>query len=462
MSELILARWQFGLTSAYHFLFVPLTLGLSMLVAIMETIYVRSGNETYKKMAQFWGKLFVINFSMGVVTGIVMVFQFGMNWSEYSRFVGDIFGVPLAIEALLAFFLESTFLGIWIFGWEKVSKKVHLLSIWLVAIASNLSSLWILTANSFMQNPVAYTLTETRAEMTNFLELLTNPYVWHQFPHVILSGFTTGAFFILGISAYHLLRKNNLEFFRNSFKVGAVFGLISVLLVAGVGHKQGQFLIETQPMKMAAAEALWETADPAPFAVVALIDEKKQENTWEIALPGMTSFLAYNKFAGEVKGMKDLQLEQEARYGPGNYIPPVKTVYWSFRFMVGAGSLMVLLALVAFIRSRSGRPETAAGFLKILPWAIALPYIANISGWMMAEIGRQPWIVYGLQKVEQAISPNVSAGAVLTTLIGFTLVYGLLAVADAYLLVKYAKLGPEGIDIGKQPVVSGEEVSLWT
>lgn len=462
MSELILARWQFGLTSAYHFLFVPLTLGLSMLVAIMETIYVSSGNETYKKMAQFWGKLFVINFSMGVVTGIVMVFQFGMNWSEYSRFVGDIFGVPLAIEALLAFFLESTFLGIWIFGWEKVSKKVHLLSIWLVAIASNLSSLWILTANSFMQNPVAYTLTETRAEMTNFLELLTNPYVWHQFPHVILSGFTTGAFFILGISAYHLLRKNNLEFFRNSFKVGAVFGLISVLLVAGVGHKQGQFLIETQPMKMAAAEALWETADPAPFAVVALIDEKKQENTWEIALPGMTSFLAYNKFAGEVKGLKDLQLEQEARYGPGNYIPPVKTVYWSFRFMVGAGSLMVLLALVAFIRSRSGRPETAAGFLKILPWAIALPYIANISGWMMAEIGRQPWIVYGLQKVEQAISPNVSAGAVLTTLIGFTLVYGLLAVADAYLLVKYAKLGPEGIDIGKQPVVSGEEVSLWT
>lgn len=462
MSELILARWQFGLTSAYHFLFVPLTLGLSMLVAIMETIYVRSGNETYKKMAQFWGKLFVINFSMGVVTGIVMVFQFGMNWSEYSRFVGDIFGVPLAIEALLAFFLESTFLGIWIFGWEKVSKKVHLLSIWLVAIASNLSSLWILTANSFMQNPVAYTLTETRAEMTNFLELLTNPYVWHQFPHVILSGFTTGAFFILGISAYHLLRKNNLEFFRNSFKVGAVFGLISVLLVAGVGHKQGQFLIETQPMKMAAAEALWETADPAPFAVVALIDEKKQENTWEIALPGMTSFLAYNKFAGEVKGLKDLQLEQEARYGPGNYIPPVKTVYWSFRFMVGAGSLMVLLALVAFIRSRSGRPEAAGGFLKILPWAIALPYIANISGWMMAEIGRQPWIVYGLQKVEQAISPNVSAGAVLTTLIGFTLVYGLLAVADAYLLVKYAKLGPEGIDIGKQPVVSGEEVSLWT
>jgi cytochrome d ubiquinol oxidase subunit I len=462
MSELILARWQFGLTSAYHFLFVPLTLGLSMLVAIMETIYVKSGNETYKKMAQFWGKLFVINFSMGVVTGIVMVFQFGMNWSEYSRFVGDIFGVPLAIEALLAFFLESTFLGIWIFGWEKVSKKVHLLSIWLVAIASNLSSLWILTANSFMQNPVAYTLTETRAEMTNFFELLTNPYVWHQFPHVVLAGFTTGAFFVLGISAYHLLKKKDLEFFRNSFKVGAVFGLISVLLVAGIGHKQGQFLIETQPMKMAAAEALWETADPAPFAVVAGIDQQNRENKWEIALPGVTSFLAYNKFSGEVKGLNDLQLQQEAMYGPGDYVPPVKTVFWSFRFMVGAGSLMVLLALIALMRAWSGKPEAATGLLKILPWAIALPYIANLCGWVMAEMGRQPWIVYGLQKVEQAISPNVSTGAVLTTLIGFTLVYGLLAVADAYLLVKYAKLGPEGIDIGKQPVVSGEEVSLWT
>lgn len=462
MSELILARWQFGLTSAYHFLFVPLTLGLSFLVAIMETIYVRTNNETYKKMAQFWGKLFVINFVMGVVTGIVMVFQFGMNWSEYSRFVGDIFGVPLAIEALLAFFLESTFLGVWIFGWDKVSKKVHLLSIWLVAIASNLSSLWILTANSFMQNPVAYVLTGTRAEMTNFLELLTNPYVWHQFPHVVLGGFTTGAFFVLGVSAYHLLRKSNLEFFGRSFKIAAVFGLISVLLVAGIGHKQGQFLIETQPMKMAAAEALWETADPAPFAVMALIDEQNQQNTWEISLPGVTSFMAYHKFSGEVKGLKDLQAEAEATYGPGNYIPPVKPVYWSFRLMVLSGMIMVLLALLSFIRSRSGSLENATGLLKILPWAIALPYIANLCGWIVAEMGRQPWIVYGLQTLEQAISPNVSAGAVLVTLIGFTLVYGLLAIADAYLLVKYAKLGPEGIDIGKQPAVSGEEVSLWT
>ncbi|HHW06450.1 MAG TPA: cytochrome ubiquinol oxidase subunit I [Clostridia bacterium] len=462
MTELILARWQFGLTSAYHFLFVPLTLGLSLLTAIMETIYVRTNDETYKKMAQFWGKLFVINFALGVVTGIVMVFQFGMNWSEYSRFVGDIFGVPLAIEALLAFFLESTFLGIWIFGWDKVSKKVHCLSIWLVAIASNLSSLWILIANSFMQNPVAYVLTGTRAEMTNFLELLTNPYVWHQFPHVVTAGFTTGSFFVLGVSAYHLARKSNLDFFRKSFRIAAVFGLISVLLVAVIGHTQGQFLVRTQPMKMAAAEALWETADPAPFNIVAGINQAQQKNNWEISLPAMTSFMAFNKFSGEIKGLKDLQAEAEAKYGPGDYIPPVKPVFWSFRLMVLSGGLMILLAIAAFFRSRSGQPENSRGLLKVLPWAIALPYIANTAGWVVAEMGRQPWIVYGLQKLDQAISPNVSAGAVLLTLSVFTVVIGLLVIADAYLLVKYAKLGPEGIDIGKRPSVPAEEVSLWT
>lgn len=462
MSEVLLARWQFGLTSAYHFLFVPLTLGLAILVAIMETLYVRTGNEMYKKMTKFWGKLFVINFVMGVVTGIVMVFQFGMNWSEYSRFVGDIFGVPLAIEALLAFFLESTFLGIWIFGWNKVSKKVHLLSIWLVAIASSLSSLWILIANSFMQNPVGYVLTETRAEMANFGELLTNPYVWNQFPHVVLGGFTTGAFFVIGISAYHLLRKNNLEFFRKSFQIGAIFGLISILLVTGIGHKYGQFLMKTQPMKMAAAEALWETADPAPFALVAGIDQDNGQNKWELALPGVTSFLAYNKFSGEVKGINDLQKEQEALHGPGDYRPPVKAVFWSFRLMVGAGSLMVLLALLSTLSLRSTGLQNNPLLLRALTWAMALPFMANTSGWVMAEMGRQPWIVYGLQRVEQGVSPNVSPGAIITTLVGFSLVYGLLIIADIYLLAKYAKLGPEGIDLHRETLPTGEEVSLWT
>ncbi|MGB4505139.1 MAG: cytochrome ubiquinol oxidase subunit I, partial [Syntrophaceticus sp.] len=224
MNELLLARWQFGLTSAYHFLFVPLTLGLSLIVAVMQTIYVRTGNETYKKMTKFWGNLFLINFAVGVVTGIVLVFQFGMNWSGYSRFIGDIVGVPLAIEALLAFFLESVFLGVWYFGWDKVSKNIHLLSIWLVAIASNLSALWILTANSFMQNPVSYVLTETKVELANFGGLLTNSYLWHQFPHVVLGGFCTGAFFVLGVSAYHLLRKKDTDFFKKSFQIGVILG----------------------------------------------------------------------------------------------------------------------------------------------------------------------------------------------------------------------------------------------
>ncbi|CFX01184.1 Cytochrome d ubiquinol oxidase, subunit I [Syntrophomonas zehnderi OL-4] len=462
MSELLLARWQFGLTSAYHFLFVPLTLGLSLLVAIMETAYVRTGNDTYKKMTKFWGKLFVINFAMGVVTGIVLVFQFGMNWSEYSRFVGDIFGVPLAIEALLAFFLESTFLGIWIFGWDKISKKIHLMSIWLVAIASSISSLWILTANSFMQNPVSYRLTETKAELVNFGGLLTNSYLWHQFPHVLLGGFCTGAFFVLGVSAYHLLRKNDAAFFKKSFQIGIIIGLISVLGVVGLGHVQGQYLVKNKPLKMAAAEALWETADPAPFAIVASIDQEKRENSWEISIPAFTSFMAYNSFSGEVKGLRDLQAEYEAAYGPGDYLPPVTPVFWSFRLMVGAGSLMALLALLGIFAHFRGRLDDRTFLLRAFTWAIPLPFLANLFGWIVTEMGRQPWIVYGLQTVNDAVSPNVSAGEIWVTLIGFTVIYSLLALADLYLLTKYAKLGPIEIDISKDIQVPGEEVSLWT
>ncbi|MFZ5753896.1 MAG: cytochrome ubiquinol oxidase subunit I [Bacillota bacterium] len=461
MSELLLARWQFGVTTVYHFLFVPLTLGLSILVAIMETIYVKTGNETYKKMAQFWGKLFLINFAMGVVTGIVQEFQFGMNWSGYSRFVGDIFGAPLAVEALAAFFIESTFIGLWIFGWDKLSKVQHAAAIWLVAFATNLSAFWILVANSFMQQPVGYVLKNGRAEMTDFFALLTNPHVLYQFPHTVLSGFATAAFFVMGISAYHLLRKNYLDFFRRSFRLGLIMGVISILLVTTVGHFQGQHLVNSQPMKMAAAEAHWESADPAPLALVAFIDEKAQANSFEIKIPKLLSFLSYNTFSGEVKGIKEIQAEYEAKYGPGNYIPPVTPVFWSFRIMVGAGVLMILLALYGLYLTRKGQLEEKAWFLKAMLWAIPLPYIANTSGWLVAEIGRQPWIVQGLQKVEEAISPSVSAGAVLTTLVGFTVLYGALAVADVYLLTKYAKQGPEET-ITPKSVGTSKEVSLWT
>lgn len=316
LDQLLLARWQFAITTVYHFLFVPLTLGLSILVALMHTQYYRTNNEKYKKMTKFWGKLFLINFAMGVATGIVQEFQFGMNWSEYSRFVGDIFGAPLAIEALAAFFIESTFLGIWIFGWDKLSKKVHLASIWLVAFASNLSAFWILTANSFMQNPQGFVVNNGRAEMVDFGALLTNPYLWHQFPHVVTAGLTTGAFFVMGISAYHLAKKGkDSEIFKTSFKYGAVVGLIATILVAGIGHAQGQYLVQTQPMKMAAAEAHWETSDPAAFIAIAGIDQENGENSWEIAIPNMLSFLSYNRFSGEVKGINDLQAEYTAQYG---------------------------------------------------------------------------------------------------------------------------------------------------
>lgn len=463
MSALVLARWQFAITSVYHFLFVPLTLGLPVLVAIMETIYVRTGNETYQKMAKFWGKLFLINFAMGVVTGIVQEFHFGMNWSEYSRFVGDIFGAPLAVEALAAFFIESTFLGLWIFGWDKLPKGLHVACIWLVAFATNLSAFWILVANSFMQEPVGYVLRNGRAEMTDFFALLSNPHVWYQFPHTVLAGFVTAAFFVMGISAYHLLRKSSPDFFRRSFGLGLTLGVISVILVILVGHFQGQYLVKSQPMKMAAAEAIWESAGPAPFAVIAAIDEAKQSNSFEIGIPGLGSFIATNTMSGKFPGMKDIQAEYQAKYGPGDYIPPVAPVFWSFRIMVLAGLWMLFLVLYGLYLSRSGRLEEKPWFLKAVLWAIPLPYLANSTGWLVAEIGRYPWIVSGLQRVEQAVSPSVSAGAVLLTLVGFTLIYGVLAVVDLYLLTRYAKQGSEEITTGRPSEIgetSGEMSSL--
>src|SRR5512133_1027608 len=285
MSVQILSQLQFAITSVYHFFFVPLTVGLSVLIAIMETLYVRGGDETYKRMAKFWGNLFLINFAMGVVTGIVMEFQFGMNWSSYSRYVGDVFGAPLAIEALLAFFLESVFLGVWIFGWEKLSKGAHLTAIWLVAVGANISALWILVANSFRQHPVGYAIENGRAVMNDFGALLTNSYLWTQFPHTILSGFTTGAFFILGISAYHLMRRHEMDFFRRSFQIASVFGALAIFLVILVGHSQAQRMVQTQPMKMAAAEALWESQNPASFSLFTVGDERNMKDVFAIRLP---------------------------------------------------------------------------------------------------------------------------------------------------------------------------------
>ncbi len=428
MIPVTLARWQFAITTIYHFFFVPVTLGLALFLAMLETRYVISGDEIYKRMVKFWGKIFLINFAIGVVTGLVQEFQFGLNWSEYSRFMGDIFGAPLAIEGLLAFYLESTFIGIWIFGWDKISKKAHLAAIWLVALGSNISALWILIANSFMQNPVGYIIRNGRAEMTDFWALVGNPNVWYQFPHVLTAGISVGGFLVMGFSAYHLLKKNpqTQEFFQRSFRWAAVFALVGSVLVGLIGHFQGQFLETIQPMKISAMEAHWETEQPASFLVVAIIDQENRENPFEIKVPYMLSLLLHNDFTSEVVGINVLQAEAESLYGPGNYIPPVALEFWSLRFMTGFGMLMILISGLAVFWSFKDDPGKRPWFLKIIIPAGLLPTLSITAGWILTETGRWPWIVHGLQKVEDAVSPNVSSGNIIFSLVSFSLIYGVM------------------------------------
>jgi len=447
MDELTLARWQFGITTVYHFFFVPLTLGLVWVVAVLQTTWYVTGDEMWKRLTKFWGKLFLINFAMGVATGIVQEFQFGMNWSEYSRFVGDVFGAPLAIEALLAFFLESTFLGLWIFGWDKLGKKTHLATIWLVAVGSNVSAVWILIANSFMQQPAGYALRNGRAEMDSFADLVFNPHVFVQFPHVITGAMATAGFFMLGVSAWHLARAKDGETrdaFSRSFRFAAVYAFASTVAVMVVGHSQAQYMVKIQPMKMAAAEALWESADPAPMSLFTWGHEPQRRDLFAIKVPGLLSFLAYNRFEGEVRGIKNLQEEYETRYGPGDYVPPVMWTYWNFRVMVGAGILMLLLSLWALVTILRKQWAPSPRLLALLVPAIVLPYVANSAGWIFTEIGRVPWIVFGLMRIEDGVSPSVTAGEVLFSLVAFTLLYAALMAADIYLLAKYGKAGIHG------------------
>jgi cytochrome d ubiquinol oxidase subunit I len=452
MDPLILSRWQFGLTTVYHFLFVPLTLGLGWFVAFMQTRYYQTKDEAFHKMAKFWGKLFLVNFAIGVVTGIVQEFQFGMNWSEYSRYVGDIFGAPLAIEALMAFFLESTFLGIWIFGEGRVSEKVHLASIWLVAVGSMFSALWILLANGWMQHPVGYVINEVtgRAELVDFFALATNPKGWLFFWHTMASGFATASFLILGVSAYHIARKQNLDVFKRSFQMAAIVGLISSSMVFLGGHTNGQYMFETQPMKFSAIEAHWETTQPASFSILTIGDLTGKREVWSIRMPYILSFLACNNFTCEVRGVDEIQAEYVATYGPGDYVPLMVVTYWTFRFMMTIGVLMILLA--AFFLWAYRKPIENAKWMKWVPWVLVLPYIANSSGWILTEMGRQPWIVQGLLKVQDAVSPNLTTLDLLISLIGYAVVYGSLASAMFYLMRKFALAGPdaamhESIDI---------------
>ena len=452
MDIVLLSRWQFALTTIYHFFFVPLTLGLGVFVAVLETMYVKTGNPETKRLTKFWGKLFLINYAMGVVTGLVMEFQFGMNWSEYSRFVGDIFGAPLAIEGLLAFFLESTFLGVWIFGWERLSKKLHAAVIWLVAIGSTLSAFFILAANGFMQNPVGFVVNGGRAEMVNFGALLGNPRAWYLFLHTISSGLVTASFFILGFSAYHLLRKKDVEAFKTSFKLAAVIGFISTVLVIGTGHVQGLYLKEVQPMAAAASEAHFETQDPADFSLIAGFTPDGKDLVWSVDIPRALSFLYYFKFSGEVEGINDIQAQYEQQYGPGDYVPLVALDYWTFRFMVALGFLMALITLVVWFYAAKKYPGKWSWLLKIMPIGIVLPYLANTAGWILTETARQPWVVTGLMQTRDAVSPNLTPGTVLISLVGFVLVYAVLMGVDLYLLIRNAKKGLAAGDSDSEPL----------
>jgi cytochrome d ubiquinol oxidase subunit I len=421
---LFLSRLQFAITTVYHFLFVPLTIGLGLFIAIWQTIAYRSGSSEDERILRFWGRLFLLNFAVGVVTGIVQEFQFGMNWSEYSRFVGDIFGAPLAIEALLAFFIESTFLGLWIFGRNILPKGVHLTCIWLVFAGACISAVWILIANSFMQHPVGYVFKNGRAEMTDFLALITNPYFLHQFPHVISASVCTAAFFVLGISAWKILNNSDDSFlFERTFKFALFMGFIGITSVLLSGHLQGQSIAKLQPMKLAAMENLEKTADPAPLSIVPGIE-----------IPAMLSFMVYNKPSGEVQGIEDLQKNFEALHGKGDYIPPVWISYISFRLMVACSLAMLLFVLYGIFWHLLLKRDMHKKVMFLMVLGISLPYLANTAGWLIAEMGRQPWIVYGLMPTDKAVSIGISRSNVIFSLTAFTLIYGILAVITFLLM----------------------------
>jgi cytochrome bd ubiquinol oxidase subunit I len=431
MDVLMLSRLQFAFATFIHFIFVPLTLGLSVLVAIMETRYVRTGDEIYKRMTKFWGKLFLINFALGVVTGITLEFQFGTNWSRYSAYVGDIFGSLLAIEATAAFFLESTFIGVWVFGWDKLSPKAHAICMWLVAIASSLSAIWILLANGWMQNPVGYEIVNGRAQLTDFLAVVTNPFGWNQFAHTVLGAYTLAGFFVMGVSAWHLLRRQHIDFFTRSFRLGLTFGLVFAVLVALQGHRHGNEVAQLQPAKLAAMESHWDSEKGAGMSLLAIPDEAGERNSVDLLrIPGLLSILAFNDPSAPVLGLKDIPKEDR---------PPVALTFVSFRLMVGLGTALILLAGWGWLKRE--RLLDNPGYLRLMVWAIPLPYLALQAGWAVAEVGRQPWIVYGLMRTKDAVSP-IALSQVATSLVAFVILYLVLAALDIFLLAKYARSNP--------------------
>ena len=459
MNSLDLARWQFAITTVYHFLFVPITIGMAFLVAGLQTAWYRTGKLKYLRATKFFGKLFLINFAIGVVTGIVQEFQFGMNWSSYSRFVGDIFGAPLAMEGLLAFFLESTFLGLWIFGWDRLPKKLHLASIWLAATGTLLSAYFILAANAWMQHPVGYILNveKGRAELVDIKAVLTQKTALATFFHTIPSAVFTAGAFIAGISAYLIIKRKDLEMSRSTFKMGAITMLISFVLVSVSGDLTARIMTEQQPMKMAAAEALYDSQASAPFSLLTIGTLDGSKSVFQIGIPSVLSFMSTGNFDGVVEGVNDLEAKYDEQFGSGDYTPNVPLAYWSFRLMIGFGAIGALFALLALWQMRKGGTPTGKWFAPAMISLPFLPLLANSFGWIFTETARQPWAVFGLIKTENGVSAVVSAGAVLFTMITFTLLYGVLAFIEVGLTLKVIKNGPaEELDY-EDPTLGGSD-----
>ena len=442
-----LGRAQFATTSIYHFLFVPLTLGLAPLVAIMQTAWYRTGVDAWLRLTKFFGTLLLINFAIGVATGLVQEFQFGMNWSVYSKFVGGVFGAPLAIEGLAAFFLEATFLGLWIFGWDRLSPRLHLATIWIVSLGTWLSAYFILVANSWMQHPVGYKLVDGEAQLTNVWALLSNEFALRAYLHVLLVGLTTGSIVMLGISCWHLLRGRNVELFRRAAALALIVAVPATLINLTVGNRFGEAVTEAQSMKIASAEALWNTAEPAGFSAFQIGGFSADDPTpsFSITIPRLLSYMAAGSFNAQVQGINQLQAQEQQKFGKGNYIPNVEVVYWSIRVMAYLGVLMFLVAAVGAWLYRKRRLESSRWFLWTAVVAIAFPFIAATSGWILTEVGRQPWIVQGLLKTSQANSPSVSSATIGASLAVFVVLYVVLGVVDFVLMRRYARLDPPAL-----------------
>jgi cytochrome d ubiquinol oxidase subunit I len=451
-----LARLQFATTSIYHFLFVPLTLGLGPIVAIMQTRWHRTGDQAWLRLTKFFGTLLLINFAIGVATGLVQEFQFGMNWSVYSKYVGGVFGAPLAIEGLAAFFLESTFLGLWIFGWDRLSPRLHLATLWLAVLGTWLSGYFILVANSWMQHPVGSKVNGGEAQLTDVWALLSNRFALYAFTHTMLVALTMGSLFVFGIACWHLLRGRNVDLFRRAAALALIVAVPATLGNMVVGSRFGLATTDYQPMKIASAEALWNTEQPAGFSLFQIggFSQSDQKPSFVIQVPKLLSVLATGTLTGKVEGINDVEKGYQKQYGKGNYIPPVRTTYWSMRVMAYLGALMTLVALLGAFLYRRGTLEGKVWFLRTAVAAIAFPYLAATAGWLLTEVGRQPWIVQGLLKTADANSPSVGTAMLAASLGIFVALYAALGVLDVILMRRYARLDPPELERPVAPPVA--------